>query len=220
MDSENGGRELRADADPQTARGVQGRHQRHQRPLAPAGRYVRRRHRGPPARVGRLAHGRSRVRPHAARRRGQARDLRRSDRCAADRQGHARVVDRAVGGLPDPGRMRLGRLLLREHGVLAQRDDAESDRAPPACRVRTPVRRRRDRGRTPRAHPQDRQHSRFRGPGSQPPHRHARRGRPRQARGVPRFSPRRRAAHSERRAAGRAHVRAAGPARGRARGVR
>ena len=195
---------LRADADPQAARDVQERHQRRQRSRASAGRHVRRRHRRPPARLGRLAHRRSRVRSDAARHRGQARDIRRSDHRAADRQEHAGVVARAVGRLPDAGRVRLGRLLLREHGLVAQRDHAEPDRAPSARRVRTAVRRRRNGRRAARAHPQDGQHSRFREPGSQPPRQHARRGRSRQARRVPRLGPRHRAAHSERRAAGRA----------------
>ena len=62
---------------------------------------------------------------------------------------------------PDAGRVRFGRLLLRQHVVVAQRDDAEPDGDPPARRLRASVRRRRQRGRAARAHPQDRQHSRF-----------------------------------------------------------
>ena len=37
---------------------------------------------------------------------------------------------------PHAGRLRLGRLLLRQHGLVAQRDDAERDRDPSARRLR------------------------------------------------------------------------------------
>ena len=47
---------------------------RDQRPRPRAGQQLRRRHGRPSALVGRVAHGRARLRPHAARRRGQARD--------------------------------------------------------------------------------------------------------------------------------------------------
>ena len=80
---------------------------------------------------------------------------------ARDRQEHAGVVARTLRRLPDGGRLRLRRLLLREHRLVAQRDDAESGRDAPARRVRAAVRGRRHRGRAARAHPQDRQHSRF-----------------------------------------------------------
>src|SRR5580765_3617813 len=45
-------------------------------------------------------------------------------------------IARAVGGLSDAGVVRLGRLLLREHALLAQRDDAQSDRDASARRLR------------------------------------------------------------------------------------
>ncbi len=61
----------------------------------------------------------------------------------------------------DSGRLRLGRLLLRQHRLLAQRDDAEPRRNPSANRVRTALRRRRKRGRSHRPGEGHRKHSRF-----------------------------------------------------------
>ena len=70
-----------------------------------------------------------------------------ADQLAADVLGAAdsRALARARRRHRDAERVRLGRLLLRQHGFLAQRDDAEPDREPPARRVRAAVRRRRQR---------------------------------------------------------------------------
>ena len=97
------GRRLRAAADPAAARQRARSDQRAERPVAPAGRHVRRRHRRSPARVGGLADRRARLRPHPARRRGAAGH----DGRSADRPGRsARLADavaRAVGRFPTQG---------------------------------------------------------------------------------------------------------------------
>ena len=51
---------------------------------------------------------------------------------ARDRPDVADPVDRDVGGLPDAGRLRFRRLLLRQHRLVAERDDAEPHRVAPA----------------------------------------------------------------------------------------
>ena len=73
--------------------------QRAQRPLAPAGRHLRRRHRRSSARVGGVAHRRARLRPHAAGRRSEAGDDGRSDDRAARsarRRGFRRSSCRSI----------------------------------------------------------------------------------------------------------------------------
>ena len=130
---------------------VRDQHQRPERPVAPAGRHVRRRHRRSSARLGRVADRRARLRPHAARRRGASwRPPPTSSPPSEIGKDVAHSVARAGGRLPDAGRLRLGRLLLRQHGFVAQRDDAEPDRVAPARRVRAAVRRRRQRRRSAR----------------------------------------------------------------------
>ena len=72
-------RRLRADADPAAVRQRARPDQRPQRPVAPAGRHLRRRHRRSSARVRGVADRRARLRPHAAGRRGEAGDDGRPD---------------------------------------------------------------------------------------------------------------------------------------------
>ena len=81
---------------------------------------------------------------------------------ARDRQDVAHSVDRDVGRFPDAGLLRFGRLLLREHRLVAQRDDAEQHRVASADRVRAAVRRRRQRRGAPGAQPVRGQHPRLR----------------------------------------------------------
>ncbi len=78
VDAGDDRRRLRADADAAAVRQRARQDQRPQRPLAPAGRHLRRRHRRSSARVGGVADRRARLRPHAAGRRSEAGDDRRS----------------------------------------------------------------------------------------------------------------------------------------------
>ena len=84
-------------------------------------------------------------------RRGEARDDGRSAHRPRDRQDVADPVARDVRRLPDAGLLRFGRLLLRQHRVVAERDDAEPHRVASAHRVRAAVRRRRQRRGAPGA---------------------------------------------------------------------
>ena len=80
---------LRVLAGVEAARAAARLPHRDQRPRSRAGQQFRRRHRRSSALVGRLAHGRARVRPHAPRRRGQARDDCRSARGRRARRAYA-----------------------------------------------------------------------------------------------------------------------------------
>ena len=142
---------------------------------------------------------RSCVRSDQARRRSAARDNGRSDRRARNRQRHPGGVARAVRRFSDAGRLRLGRLLLRQHRLLAQRDDAEPRRNASANRVRAAVRRRRKRGGSHRPDEGHRKHSRFGRRRSELPRQDARPRRPHQADRIPGVGPRDRAAHPEHR---------------------
>ena len=104
----------------------------------------------------------------AAGRRGQAGDHRRPDDRAADRRHVPHPVARAGGRLPDAGLVRFRRLLLRQHRLVAERDDAEPDRVASAHRLRAAVRRRRQRRRAAGAQPERGQHPRLGARGGEP----------------------------------------------------
>ena len=195
------GRRLRADADAAAVRQRPQQDHRAQRPLASAGRHLRRRHRRSSARLRGVAHRRACLRPHEAGRRSEARHHRRSAHRPRDRQDVADPVDRDVRRFPDAGVLRFGRLLLREHRLVAQRDDAEQHRVASADPVRTAVRRRRQRRSAPGAQPIRREHPRLRPRRGEPRGEQSWPGRQGQAARIPRLRARSRAADSERRIA-------------------
>ena len=101
-------------------------------------------------------------------RRSEARHHGRSAHRPRDRQDVADPVDRDVRRFPDAGVLRFRRLLLREHRLVAQRDDAEQHRIASADPVRAAVRRRRQRRGAPGPQPVRGEHSRFRPRRGQP----------------------------------------------------
>ena len=116
-------------ADPAAARNRARPDQRPQRPVASAGRHVRRRHRRSSARLGRVADRRARLRPHQP---GvEVRLATTADQLIARAIGKTSrdAVARAGRRFPDAGLLRFGRLLLRQHRLVAERDDAESRRS-------------------------------------------------------------------------------------------
>ena len=99
VDSGHDRRRLRADADAAAVRQRPRQDQRPQRPVAPAGRHLRRRHRRSSARVGGVADRRARLRPHAAGRRSEAGDDGRSAHGrarSAGRRGFRRSSCRSI----------------------------------------------------------------------------------------------------------------------------
>ena len=213
VDSRHDRRRLRADAHAAAVRQRSRPDQRAQRALAPAGRHLRRRHRRSSAGVGGVAHRRPRLRPHGAGRRSPARHHGRSDDRQRGRAHVAAAVARAGGGFPDAGRVRFGRLLLRQHRVVAERDHAQSHRIASARRVRAPVRRRRQRRGAPGPPAQPGQHPRFAARRGEPRQRRPRRRRPGEAGRVSRVGARGGAAHPELRVAAARHRAAGAPAR-------
>ena len=129
----------------------------------------------------------------------------RSDRRAADRQGHAAAVARARHRLQLRRRQLRQRLRLRlhEHAGVVVADDAAADRGEPARGVRADVRRRRHGRRAQGRAAEERQHPRLGDRGHGAARAHARAARPHAGRRVSRHRARGRAAHPEGRAAGR-----------------